>query len=146
VTVLDASVIIAGFLGEPGRAMAEDLLSGRPAEPVMNGVNAGEVVAKLGRGGPDALNDVLNKMVWLKHGGLEIVNFDAFDGHVAGTFRAKYYDARARAISFADCAALATCIRYGRALATTDSVLARLAVEINIEVIGVPNSAGEPPL
>lgn len=144
-TVLDAGVIVAGLLDEPGRDLAEQLLTDRKSPPIMNGVNAGEVVSRLGRAGDEVLADVLRKMVWLKHGGLEFVNFDAFDGHSAGALRAKYYNGRTMAVSLADCAALATCIRYGQGLATTDWALAHLATNLNIEVIAVPNSRGELP-
>lgn len=145
-TVLDAGVVVAGLLGESGRARAEELLRDRSDPPVMNGVNAGEVVARLGRSGEGALSDVLRKMVWLKHGGLELVNFDAFDGHAAGALRAKYFDRKSRQVSFGDCAALATCIRFGHGLATTDRTLALLARHLGIEVVPVANSSGELPL
>lgn len=144
-TLLDASALIAGLVGEPARDDVELLLRDRDDPPRVCAANLAEVVDHLARVRTIDLADVLQTTVWLRDGGLEVIPVDAFDSAAAGSFRALYYHRRDRAISLADCAALAACIRYGERIATSDKPLAETARQFKIDVVSLPNSAGVRP-
>lgn len=144
-TLLDASALVAGLVGEPARDEVETLLRDRDDPPCVCSVNLAEVVDRLARVRTITLLDVLQRTVWLRDGGLQVLSFDALDGSTAGSFRSLHYDRTDRPISLGDCAALASCLRYGQRLATSDRPLAEVARVLNIGVVPLPNSSGERP-
>jgi PIN domain nuclease of toxin-antitoxin system len=144
-TVLDAFAVIAGLVDEPARAEVEELLVDKVDRPMIDAVSVGEVVDCLSRVGGVAPEDAAQRIVWLRKGGLEVVDADAFLGATAGAFRAKFYNAQDRPVSMADCIALVTAIRYGQRLATADPALAAVARECEVEVVALPDSQGQRP-
>ena len=62
----------------------------------------------------------------------------------AAHLRARHYHRRDRPLSLADCIALATSIEFG-GLATADALLAQVARDEGVDVVGLPNSEGVVP-
>jgi len=144
VTVLDAYAIIAALLDEPAKPAVDDLL--REGAPKLSAINLAEVLDKLVRGHGHDYDDVLERVYWLGAGGLEIVDPDLEIAGTAGFLRQRHYDRRTRAISMADCFALATASILAEPIATADPAMAAVARYEEIEMIALPDSTGRRPV
>ncbi len=144
-TVLDAHAIIAFLLDEPAKPEVEEsLLAGDPVQR-LNAVNLAEVIDKLVRVRGIDFDDVLDRLMWLAAGGLEIVDVDLEIGAHAGFLRATHYRRGDNALSTADCHALATALALEDSLATSDPALASTARCEGVTVIALPDSKGVRP-
>lgn len=92
--------------------------------------------------GVDAIRE---KLTWLEVGGLEVVAVDERTGLLAGELHARHYHRAKRAVSMADCLALATARLLGERLATSDAPLAEIARAEGCEVISLPDARGRRP-
>ena len=141
-TVLDASALIAGLLGEPARGQVEAILRQQPA-PSISAVNLCEAVDRLVRIGKWSAVAVRQRVNWLIAGGLAIEPVWFPIARLAGGLRAEHYHCTDRPLSVADCVCLATAMRLEADLATTDAHLAGLARTLGVGVVALPNSAGQ---
>jgi PIN domain nuclease of toxin-antitoxin system len=144
-TVLDSYAIIAVLRDENVAAEVAPLLRDPATAPKLSAVNLAEVVDQMVRVWGHAFEDVLDRLMWLAAGGLEIADADLEVGAVAGFLRARHYDRRERDISNADCYALATASVLAEALATSDQALASVAQYEEIELVSLPDSSGRRP-
>ena len=143
--LLDAFALVAYLVDEPAAEEVAAMLHDRDDPPVVNAVNLAEVIDRTARVGGLELADILRHVTWLRDGGLEVLAVDAFDGAVAGSLRAQFYDRDTRPLSLADCCALASTVRYDQALATADPDLAWAAREMGVAVAPLPDSRGRRP-
>ena len=81
----------------------------------------------------------------LAAGGLSTLDTDRRLALLAGQARATFYDKRTCQVSLADCIAVSTAQEAGQSLATSDPHLARVAREIGVEVVALPDSGGKRP-
>ena len=144
-TLLDAYAVIAHAADEPAAGEVDDLLRDRLDRPVISAANVAEVVDRLARVAGLDLGDVLERVLLLRNGGLEVLSVDAFDGAAAGAFRQNLYHRRDRPLSLGDCLALVSALRYGHRLATADPALASAAREIGVDVVPLPDTDGRRP-
>lgn len=145
-SVLDASVVIAYLTDEAGADDVEAILTGPDDPPVVSAVNWAEVFDQLAR-----VNDIDVAVVdqtaqMLLNGGLVVQPVDRHDGRLMGSLRATHYHRTRAPLSLADCAALATCVRFDARLATSDRPLAAVARRIGLEVVAVADSTGRRPV
>ena len=141
--VLDAAALIAVMKDEPAAEAVGDLLRERTA---MSAVNYCEVVDHL-------LRIVGVEHDWIDlhlapviHASLDVVAVHADIADHAAEVRARFYDPKECAISLADSFAIATACVLGAPLATSDRSVARILVDLEHEVIPLPNSRGDYPL
>jgi predicted nucleic acid-binding protein len=87
----------------------------------------------------------INALAMLETAGLQTHVVDAAIGLSAGELHARHYDRKTSPLSMADCIALATATVLHETLATSDGPLAAAAVIEGVDVLGLPNSAGERP-
>lgn len=139
--VVDANAIIAFLIDEPARPHVSELLYHPTRIVHINAVNLAEIVDVLGRQTGD-LRLVEEQVDLLLTGGLEVVAADETIGRWAGVLRARHYDRRIRAVSLADCVALATSARLDEPFVTSDRALSLVAEAEGIEVIRIPDSTG----
>jgi predicted nucleic acid-binding protein len=142
--VLDASALIAALVSEPAAPEVGAILRGGQP-PAISAVNLAEVVDWLVRVGgrePDAVRDRID---WLIAGGLVVEPVWLPAARLAAALRAQHYHRTEMPLTLADCVCLATAIRLGARLATTDADLARLARHIGVEVLALQNSEGSRP-
>ena len=142
--VLDASALIGALGGEPSRSEVEELLRRRPP-PSISASNLAEVVDNSIRKGGASPVEVRTRINLLIAGGMEIEPVWLPTARLAGQLRAEHYHRSETPVSVADCVCLATAIRLGAALATTDPALATVARGVGVEVIPLPNSRGARP-
>lgn len=140
--LLDAYALIAFLAGEPSGDEVEPLLRDRDDLPVITAVNVAEVVDRMARTAGHDPVVVMQQLMNLRNGGLEVLAMDAFDGAGAGSFRNRFYDRQHAPLSLADCFVLIAALRYGQTVVTADAVLARTATEIGLTVKGLPDSSG----
>jgi PIN domain nuclease of toxin-antitoxin system len=144
VTVLDASALIGALGGQPARPEVEAILRRTPP-PSISAVNLAEVVDWLIRIGGQTADQARDRIDWLIVGGLQVEPAWLFDARLAAQLRARHYQRERAPLSLADCVCLATAVRLSTDLATTDPVLAGLARELGLDVIGLPDSTGARP-
>lgn len=138
--VLDTSAVVAFLTGEPGGPRVREVLE-QPVVSYLCAVNLAEVFDVLGRRTGD-VDLVERQMDLLLHAGLDVVAADETLGRTAGQLRAECYRRRSRDIALADCFALATTIRLGGPLVTSDRSLAEVARSKATDVVLIPDSAG----
>lgn len=144
-TVLDAYAVIAALRGEAALADVEELLRD-PEQPTrISAVNVAEVFDVLVRAYARTAAEVLERLVWLEAGGLEIAPADEALGRLAGELRARHYHRTARPLSLADCFALATAVSFGERLATSDPPLTQAARATGVSVVALRDSRGRRP-
>ncbi len=134
--VLDASAVIAFLLDEPSAPRVRALLD-QPSVSYLCAVNLAEIVDVLGRRARDA-QFVDRQVELLLYGGLDVVSADEVLAWHAGRLRAEHYRRRSRDIALGDCFALATAIRVGGPLVTTDRDLAEVARLERTDVLELP--------
>ena len=142
-TLIDAAGVISLLTAEPGAAEVAALI--RDGNVGMTAVNLGEARDKLERVAGFMGGDVDAAMDELLDAGLSAVAVESVDGLLAGSLRAAEYRPRYSEVSLADCLLLASAINRAARLATSDVVLARIAVRHQVEVIPLPNSLGQRP-
>ena len=144
-TVLDASAVIAALVDEPARPDVEAVFRAPGAAPKLSAINLGEVIDRLVRVRGLSYEDVLDRLMWLTAGGLEIADVDLEVGCVAGFLRSRHYHRGERDLSLADCYALATASVLEGSLATSDQAIADVATYEEIELLPLPDSTGVRP-
>lgn len=144
-TVLDAFAVIAFLAGEAAAGDVESLLRSADDRSRLSTVNMIETIDVLVRMRQHSLEDVHQRLDWLRAEGLSLELLDPEAATVAGTLRAAHYQRRACEVSLADCAALATALVFGDALATADPALAAIARTEGVEVVALPDSQGRRP-
>lgn len=138
--VLDTSAVVAFLTGEPGGPLVREVLE-QPVASYLCAVNLAEVFDVLGRRTGDV--DLVERQIdLLLHAGLDVVDADETLGRAAGQLRAECYRRRSRDVALADCFALATTIRLGGSLVTSDRSLAEVARSKAADVLLIPDSAG----
>lgn len=138
--VLDTSAVVAFLTGEPGGPRVREVLE-QPVVSYLCAVNLAEVFDVLGRRTGD-VDFVERQIDLLLHAGLDVVVADETLGRAAGQLRAECYRRRSRDVALADCFALATTIRLGGSLVTSDRSLAEVARSKSTDVLLIPDSAG----
>ncbi len=109
---------------------------------IMNVLNRAEVIDHLSRRG--AASDVVAAELDTLGLRFEPLSIEVADQ--AGRMRSRHYDRSRRPLSMADCVALATAMKLGSALATSDVHLAQTGVEVGCPVVEIANSKGVYPL
>ena len=142
-TVLDATALIGFLVGEPSAGQVEDIL--RSGDAVIPAVNLAEVFDHLERRAGRLPAEIAPLVDNLIQGALTVIAVEEVDGRLAGHLRAVHYHRLAAPVSMADCVALAAAMSLKARLATSDGALARVAQSRAVEVISLPNSAGQRP-
>lgn len=122
--VLDASVVIAAALREPGG----DRAMGHSTDPLVSAVNYSEVLTRLGDLGHDK-GMAARGLALL---GFEVVDFDREQAESASELRAA---TKAQGLSLGDRACLALAIRHGATALTADRSWARLDLPVQVELV-----------
>ena len=141
-TVLDAQAVVAFLRGEPAAAEVAALLRDRDDPPVVSAVNEAEILDVLVRIMGRTVDEVEQRLDWLRAGGLDVIPVDEPLARSAGRLRAAHYDRAVHPISLADCVALATALARGDRLATSDPPLADVARREGCAVLALPDSGG----
>jgi PIN domain nuclease of toxin-antitoxin system len=135
VLVLDAVVLLALLLDEPGAAETAELLRNERCR--VSTVTVTEVVdVGLRAGAPSELVDGLIEALGDQ---VEIVPPDVATAISAGKLRAKWFARKDSRVSLADCVVVATAGSAGR-VATSDRGLFRMARGEGLEVVSLPRS------
>lgn len=143
-SVLDAYALIAFLLGEPPGEEVKTIL--RETRAQIASVNLAETydrAIRLKAIPIDDLDHVIDDLVTERS--LTILGLDHALARRAGQLRAEYYDRNERRVSMADCIAAATTERLRDTLVTADAHLVRLAQQIEVDVIPLPDSSGRRP-
>jgi PIN domain nuclease of toxin-antitoxin system len=138
-TLLDASALIAFIRGEP--AMERVLAILRRGSAAMTAANIAEVYDKSSRGAGLSHAPVADLIEPLFEGPIIPISVDVDLARRAGEIRSLHYHRKRCPISLADCVLLAA-PRPGDKVATSDSDVLAIAVEISIETIELPPSSG----
>jgi PIN domain nuclease of toxin-antitoxin system len=109
---------------------------------IMNVLNRAEVIDHLTRRG--ATSDVVAAELDTLGIDFEPLSIELAD--TAGRLRSQHYHRSQRPLSMADCVALATAMKSGSALATSDVHLATICAEVGCPVVEIANSKGAYPL
>ena len=127
--VLDASALLAYLQDERGGEMVEAAL----VTGIINVVNYAEVLSRLSDTGeePAAAHRRLQDQ-GLVDGLLEVVPLDEADAVAIARLRAT---TRAQGLSLGDRACLATALRFGRPVLTTDRAWATVDVGVSVQLI-----------
>lgn len=138
VTVFDSQPIVAALTGEAGTAEVEALLRAADDPPRVSALSLGEILDVLVRRRGVVAADAAERLSWLKIGGLVAVPVDEEIALLAGEIHARHFHPRQRAVSLADCVALATALSLHDRLATGDRALIEMAAEEGCAVIAIP--------
>ncbi len=133
-TVLDASVVIDGFLdrdrGKPLRDVFADATI-----PRISTINVAEVVDVMMRAHGLEEQEIVGSIELLVRSGLIIEPLNARQSLAAGSLRARYFDKRTRAISMADCVVIALASEVAESIASTDRMLLEVAVAEGVAML-----------
>lgn len=140
--VLDAAALIAVMKDEPAADVVSDLLHGSTA---ISSVNYCEVVDHLLRVAGVDRDWIDSTLAPVVNSSLDIVAMHASTADQAAQVRAHFYDAQSCPISLADSFAIATAQMLRAPLATSDRAVTKILMELDHEVIALPNSRGEYP-
>ncbi len=136
--VFDATALIAILRGE--RGADEAAVAGLDGGAV-TAVNFAEARDSLVRSLPE-MSDVGAAVDRFVDRGLSILSCDRSLAVRAATLRSEHYRRRGRAVSLADCFAIAAAEDRGVPLVTSDRDQATVARAVGVEVRAIPNSAG----
>ncbi len=141
--IFDASPVVAALLGEPA-----GLFSGRMlADPghAMCALNVAEVINRVSRftGAPTSKVAAYVDL-WID-AGLWIVPLDWSRAQRAAELRSVHYHRTRRAVSLADCGAIALAEQLGEELVTSDLAMIHVARAEGVAVLPVPDSSGRTP-
>lgn len=132
--VLDASAIVALLDGEPGGAAVADVIASGCSTSAVNLAEARDLLAR--RNGSVGGTDVFVDR------GLVVVPCDLAVADQAADLRTAHYHPRDRAVSLADCIAVATASAVGGTLVSSDRDQLRVAVLAGVSIHRVANSLG----
>lgn len=136
-TLLDANALVAVILGEPAMGLVRGLL--REGDAAMVAPNIAEVYDVASRREGIPIERVAGVMEPLFEGTIEQVSIDASLALRAAEIRIKHYHRETRALSLADVMLLAAARPTDR-IATSDSSVLAVAIELDIETIELPRS------
>jgi predicted nucleic acid-binding protein len=139
VTLLDANALIALIRGEP--AMEKVLSILRDGSAAMTTVNLAEVYDSVSRKAGLSHEGIAEVVDPLLQGPIAPIAVDVGLARRAGEIRTAHYHRKRRDLSLADCVLLAA-VGDGDRIATADSDVLVVAVELGIETIELPPSAG----
>ena len=145
-TVLDAQDLVAFLTGEPAAVEVAALLRDSGDHAVISAVNEAETLDVLVRIKGRTPEELEERLDWLAAAGLVVVAVDDALARHGARLRAKHCDRAQRAVSMADCMALATALARGDRLATSDAPLAAMARAEGCAVVPLPDSSGVRPL
>lgn len=137
--VLDAYALIALLRGEPAAADVADVL--RRNSVVMTVTGVAEVVDHMVRVAGAELDEVLLDLASI--GLLDAPPLENRTAIAAGALRAAHYHRSRCAVSLADCLAAETARSLGAALCTSDPHLFDVCHAEGVDVVVLPDSAGE---
>ena len=106
-------------------------------------MNLAEVLDVLVRHQGWPVEDVAERLFWLRLGGVDVRPVDEAISLAAGRLHAAYYHRERQALSLADCVALATALVAGDRLATSDPDLIATAKAEKCPVHALPDSTGK---
>lgn len=138
--LLDAQALLAFLREEPAAAEVAVMLADETEHCVMSAINVAEVVDRLVRRFGFTAADATAGLRLLRSGGLDVLVVDEVIAEDAGRLRARHYDRATRALSMADCVALATARRENAQLATAEAPLAAAARAESVAVIALPDA------
>lgn len=141
-TVLDAQAIMAGLTAEPAMAEVARILRDRDSIPMISALSVAEVMDVLVRVRGHRVERCDRQLALLYAGGLEVVAVDEEVGRLAGLVRSRHWSRDRRAVSMADCVALATAMVRREPLATADGALIAAARAEGAPVVVLPDSQG----
>jgi predicted nucleic acid-binding protein len=143
--IFDAAPLVAVLLGEPGGFVSGRMLADNTAEHAICSVNAAEVVDGVSRlSGGTAEATAAKVQIWID-AGLRVLPLDWPRAQRAAELRSVHYHRTRAPISLADCGAIALAEQLGDELVTSDTSMIRLARELGIDVVPVPDSSGRTP-
>lgn len=139
---LDACALEAYLLGEPAQWVVADAIHSAE-QLVITAVNAGEVVDHLLRvHRAPSVDEVWADLIEI---GLVVTAVDAELAAAAAELRARHYHHRHRAVSLADCCAVAHALDRGSTLMSSDAAALRVAVDEGGSWRAVLDSKGRMP-
>lgn len=141
--VLDAYAMIALMVDEPAGAKVAELL-GR-GDCAMSALNVAEAADVLQRSRGIQVSDTRSAVNTLTNGSFQILDVDEHRAWRAADVRAAHYRRRDSEISMADCVLLATARPGVDSIATPDPPVIRIAADLGITVIALPDSTGREP-
>jgi predicted nucleic acid-binding protein len=143
--IFDAAPLVAVLLGEPGGQVSGRLIAEPDADHAICAVNAAEVIDIVSRDTGEPAREVVATMqLWFDRG-VRTVALDWRRARRAAEMRSTYYHRTRCPVSLADCGAIALAEQLGVELVTSDAPMVRLARELGIDVIAVPDSSGRTP-
>jgi len=141
--LLDATALIATFLGEASAEQVEKLL--RRGDAGITAANLTEVLDVLVRVFGNDLEAVEARLVPLLVTTLPVIAVGEAEARRAARIRISYYHRRDTPLSLADCLLLGTALVRGAAVATSDVPVARSGRAEGLEVVALMDSSGERP-
>lgn len=136
--VFDATALIAILRGERGAGEAVDAGLDGGAVTAVNFAEARDLLVRslpeMGEVGA-AVDQFIDR-------GLSVLSCDRSLAVRAAALRSEHYQRSERAVSLADCFAIAAAEDRGAALVTSDRHQADVARLVGVEVVAIPNSAG----
>jgi PIN domain nuclease of toxin-antitoxin system len=108
----------------------------------ISAVNLAEVLDVLVRHQGLPVEEVEERLFWLRLGGVDVRPVDEAIGLAAGRLHAAHYHRERQPLSLADCVALATALAANDRLATSAPALIRTAKTENCPVHPLPDSTG----
>jgi PIN domain nuclease of toxin-antitoxin system len=143
-TLLDAYALVALVADEPAAGEVETILRAGDAQVVI--VNLAEAVDITQRVHGLSYEDVkaaLEPLLLAEV--LSAAVSDESHAWLAAGIRARHYDRRLKPLSLADSFLIAHALTGGRPVATADPPLAAVARALDVEVVALPDSAGNRP-
>ena len=141
--LLDATALVAAFLGEPSADEVEALLRGGDAG--ITSANLTEVIDVLVRVFGNDIETVEAKLVPLLVTALAVIGIGETEARRAAEIRISHYHRRDAPLSLGDCLLLGAACVLGAAVATSDVPVARSARSEGLEIVGLRDSAGKRP-
>jgi len=138
--LLDATALIAAFLGEASAGQVEKLL--RRGDAGITAANLTEVFDVLVRVFGNDLEAVEARLVPLLVTTLPVIAVGEAEARRAAQIRISHYHRRDAPLSLADCLLLGAALVLGAAVATSDAPLARIGRAEGLEVIALRASSG----
>jgi predicted nucleic acid-binding protein len=141
-TLLDASALLSLLLRQPaGSEVSALLYRGNCAVPAPCLTEVVDLLIRKHGGKPDQVVERLGPLLEEK---LPVVSTDRGIGWRAGELHAAHYHRKTAALSLPDCILLASA-GPGDEIASSDSAVIDVARKLEIDVIALPVSDGQPP-
>lgn len=143
-TLLDAYALVALAADEPAAAEVENILrEGEARVVIINLAEAVDIAQRVHRLSSAEVRAALEPLLLSQV--LSAAVSDEPQAWLAAELRIQHYDRRSAPLSMADCFLIAHALTDDRAIATADPPLADAARGAGIDVIALPDSAGERP-